>query len=255
VADRHGNPDLTGMAPAQQLAAVAERAHALVAALYRLTLEDILPALARAGIRILAWSDLQEHQQRALAEYFRESVLPILTPLAIDAARPFPLLSSLSLNLALRLEPAAGEAEPRFAIVQVPAGLTRLVAIDVPGSFVLLEEVIRAQLALLFPGQTILEAAVIRLARGAELELGDEGGRTQLEAVERELRQRRRSDVSRLEISANASTDLIESLSRQLDIEPYDIYVVPGPADLRVLMGLPDVPGSDALRDQPQQPI
>src|SRR5262249_7798536 len=147
-------------------------------------------------------------------------------------------LSSLSLNLALRLEPAAGETEPRFAIVQVPAGLTRLVAVDVPGSFVLLEDVIRAQLALLFPGQTILEAAVIRLARDAELELDDEGGRTQLEVVERELRHRRRSDVSRLEISANASSDLVDSLSQQLDLEPHDVYVIPGPADLRVLMGL-----------------
>src|SRR5262249_39271264 len=112
VADRHGNPDLTGLTPAQQLAAVAERAHALVAALYRVALEEILPALARAGIRILAWSELEAHQQRSLAEYFRESVLPVLTPLAIDAARPFPLLSSLSLNLALRLQPPPGAAAP-----------------------------------------------------------------------------------------------------------------------------------------------
>ncbi|HJZ76686.1 MAG TPA: polyphosphate kinase 1 [Vicinamibacterales bacterium] len=255
VADQQGYPDLTGLTPSQQLAAVAGRAHAIVAALYRLTLEEIMPALATAGVRILSWSELESHQQLTLAEYFRNAVLPVLTPLAIDAARPFPLLSSLSLNLALRLEGVPGQSECRLAIVQVPAGLTRLAAVDVPGSFVLLEEVIRAHLSLLFPGQTILESAVIRLARDAELELDDEGGRTQLERVERELRQRRHSDVSRLEVSANASTDLVDSLSRQLDIATDDVYVVPGPLDLRMLMGLSELPGYDTLRDPPPQPV
>jgi polyphosphate kinase len=253
--EHQGGPDLSGLTPSQQLTAVAERAHAIVDALYRLTIEELIPALARAGVRLLSWGELEAHQQRALAEYFRESVLPVLTPLAIDAARPFPLLSSLSLNLALRLDGVAGESEGRLAIVQVPAGLTRLVPVDVPGTFVLKEDVIRAHLPLLFPGQTILESAVIRLSRDAELELDDEGGRTQLEMVERELRQRRHNDVSRLEISANASTDLVDSLMRQIDIGPQDVYVAPGPLDLRVLSALTDLPGADALRDPPLQPI
>ncbi|HXI29277.1 MAG TPA: polyphosphate kinase 1 [Vicinamibacterales bacterium] len=255
VSDDQGIPDLTGRTPSQQLAAVAERAHAIVDAVYRLTCDDLLPSLARAGVRLAAWNELEPHQQLALSEFFRESVLPVLTPLAIDAARPFPLLSSLTLNLALRLDGVTGDSPCRLAIVQVPAGLTRLVPIEVAGTFVLLEEVIRAQLALLFPGQTILESAVIRLSRDAELELDDEGGRTQLEVVERELRHRRHSDVSRLEISANASADLVDSLIRQLDIDRQDVYVVPGPVDLRVLTGLTDLQGMDALRDPPQQPV
>jgi len=257
IADHQGAPDLTGMTPAQRMAAVAARAHATVDALYRLTVDELVPALARAGVRLSTWDGLDAGQQSSLAGYFRESVLPVLTPLAIDASRPFPLLSSLSLNLALRLEGVAGESDCRLAIVQVPAGLTRLVPMETAGTFVLLEDIIRAHLALLFPGQTILESAVIRLSRDAELELDDEGGRTQLEVVERELRHRRRSDVSRLEITSNATADLIDSLIRQLDITAEDVYVVGGPVDLRVLAALSDLggPEAEALRDPLQQPV
>src|SRR6185295_4922493 len=104
----------------------------------------------RAGIRIVTWDQLDAGRQQALGEHFRENILPVLTPLAIDAARPFPLLSSLSLNLALRLAgPPGTDVECRLAIVQVPAGLTRLVPIGEPGSFILLEAVVAAHVALL----------------------------------------------------------------------------------------------------------
>ncbi len=255
VADEEDAPDLAGLTPRQQLAAVCERAHALVEALYRLTTGEILPGLAAAGVRILAWTDLESGRQVALGEYFRQAVLPILTPLAIDASRPFPRLSSLSLNLALLLAPAPGEDERRLAIVQVPPGLARLVAVDESATFVLLEEVISAHLSSLFPGQPIVEVAAIRLARDAELELDDEGGRTQLEQVERELRRRRRSGVIRLEVSANASEELLEILRRHLDLVKDDLYVIGGPLDLRVLTGLTDLPGLEAYRDPPHQPV
>jgi len=255
VADGDEAPDLAGLTPRQQLAAVCERAHALVDALYRLTTGELMPALAAAGVRLVSWSDLEPGRQVALGDFFRDAVLPVLTPLAIDASRPFPLLSSLSLNLALRLDAEPGETEHRLAIVQVPPGLARLVAVGDPGSFVLLEAIISAHLSLLFPGQPILEAAIIRLARDAELELDDEGGRTQLEQVEREVRRRRRSDVARLEVSADASDDLVALLRGHLDIGADEVYVVPGPLDLRVLVGLTDLPGLEALRDPPHQPV
>jgi polyphosphate kinase len=247
--------DLVGLTPAEQLAAVSDRAHALFDALYRLTRDELLPALAGAGIRILAWNELDEARQRALSDHFRNAILPVLTPLAIDQSRPFPLLASLTLNLALRLEGPPGEADCRLAIVQVPSGLARLVPSGEPNSFVLLETVVAAHAALLFPGQTILEAAAIRLARDAELELDDEGGRTQLELVERELRQRRRNDVIRLEVSEHASADLIDSMARQLDIARTDVYIAGGPLDLRFLMSVADLPGMEALRDVPHQPV
>ncbi len=255
AADGHGVPDLSGLTPTQQVTAVSDRAHSMVEALYRLTLDEIMPGLEAAGIRILTWAELNQAHQQALGEYFREAILPVLTPLAIDASRPFPLLSSLSLNLVLWLDGTSDHSDHRLAIVQVPQGLTRLVPIEAPHSFVLLEAIIAAHLALLFPGQTILESAVVRLARDAELELDDEGGRTQLEVVERELRHRRRSDVIRLEVSAGISEGLVGSLRQQLELAPEDVYVVPGPLDLRLLMGFTDLPGVDALRDPPHQPV
>ena len=255
IADGDIGPDLAGLTPAQQLTAIAERAHAMVDALYRLTFNEIMPALAIAGVRVIAWSNLEPRQQVALKGVFCEEILPVLTPLAIDASRPFPLLASLSLNLALLLAPAPGEDEPRLAIVQVPPRLARLVPVGDPGAFVLLEEVISAHVALLFPGQPILESAVVRLARDSELELDDEGGRTHLELVERELRRRRRSGVMRLEISAEATSTLVALLRTHLEITSDDVYVVPGPLDLRVLMGLTDLPGVEAPRDPVHQPV
>ena len=255
VAEGDTAPDLTGSSPAHQLAAVGERAHAMVEALYRLTFDDIMPALAPAGARIVVWSELEPARRVALGEYFREEILPVLTPLAIDASRPFPLLSSLSLNLALRLDAAPNETQQRLAIVQVPAGLARLVPLGEPGAFMLLEEIISAHVSLLFPGQPILECAAIRLARDAELELDDEGGRTQLEVVERQLRRRRRSDVIRLEASATASEALLSQLRDHLDIAGDEVYIVPGPLDLRFLMALTDVPSLTAPRDPPHQPV
>ncbi len=248
--------DPSGLTPAEQLAAIRRRSHAFVGALYRLVNEELLPTLAAQGIRIVPLADLGDTRRAALGTFFREAVLPVLTPLAIDVSRPFPLLSSLSLNLALLLEAPPDETARRLAIVQVPAGLARLV--QVAGSegqtYVLLEDVIRAQLTQLFPGQVILDSTVIRLARDAELELDDEGGRTHLEMVEREVRRRRRSDAVRLEVEAAASEELLTLLREQLDLTEEEVYKVPGPLDLRVLMGLTEVAGFDALRDAALQP-
>ena len=248
--------DPSGMTPVEQLLAVRARSHAFVASLYRLVNETLLPELAAAGICLVPMRDLDAARRAGLATFFRDAVLPVLTPLAIDVARPFPLLSSLSLNLALLLEPAPGEERRRLAIVQVPAGVPRLVEVTGGEGYtgVLLEDVIRTHLGQLFPGQAIVESTVIRLARDAELELDDEGGYTHLEVVEREVRRRRRSDVVRLEVEASASEELLGLLRDQLDVSARETYAVPGPLDLRVLLALTDLPGFDALRDPPLQP-
>ena len=254
VADDDASVDLTGLTPLQQLAAVARRSHDFVAALYDLTTRELLPALAKHKIRILPFDEFKD--RAALGALFRDAVSPVLTPLAIDEARPFPLLASLSLNLAVVLAATADGVDQRLAIVQVPAGLTRLVQIpDADGyTGILLEEIIRAHLSDLFPGQQIIEAKVIRLTRDAELELDEEGARTHLEAVEREVRRRRRSDVVRLEIEATASETLVASLRDRLELSPDDVYLIPGPLDLRVLLALTELPGFDELRDPPLQP-
>ena len=251
-------PDLSGLTPAQQLSAVRERTQRVRRrARPAWSTLELQPALAAAGVRVLDGPSSMRIVMRRCGTFFNDAILPVLTPLAIDVSRPFPLLSSLSLNLALRLEPAPGESAPRLAIVQVPPRLSRLVPLSGADghAFVLLEDVIRAHLDRLFPGQTILEAAAIRLSRDAELELDDEGGRTHLEMVESQLRQRRRSDVVRLEIEADASSELLTLLMDQLDISAEDVYRVLGPLDLRVLVGLVDLPGFEVLRDPPHQPV
>ncbi len=254
VAEGDAAADLAGASPSQQLAAVVRRSHDFVARLYNLAVHDLLPALARHKIQIVPFEEASD--RGALSALFRDSVSPVLTPLAIDVARPFPLLASLSLNLAIVLAGTSGDGDRRLAIVQVPAGLTRLVPIPSADghSYVLLEDIIRAHLSDLFPGQQILEARVIRLTRDAELELDEEGGRTHLETVEREIRRRRRSDVVRLEVEATASDSLVASLRDRLDLASDDVYAVPGPLDLRILSGLTEVAGFDELRDPPLQP-
>jgi len=256
VEDGETRPDLSGLMLGQQVPLVREKARSQMQALHELVESSLRPALAAQGVRVLPWSELAAAEQQRLGSYFRDAILPVLTPLAIDTSRPFPLLASLSLNLALLLGPAAEGGDTRFAIVQVPPGLPRLVRLGTEAhSFVLLEDVIRAHLSQLFPGQTILDAACIRLSRDAELELDDEGGRTQLEIVEREVRRRRRSDVIRLEIENCTSPDLRSTLERQLDLDPDDVYPMAGPLDLRLLIGIVELPGFDALRDPPLQQV
>src|SRR5204863_1209064 len=111
-------PDLSGLTPAQQLPMVRERSRALLAQLNAFAIGTLLPALAEKGIRLLTWADVSAEDQAGLASFFRDAVMPVLTPLAIDASRPFPLLASLTLNLAILLEPEAEGEEPRLAIVQ-----------------------------------------------------------------------------------------------------------------------------------------
>src|SRR5262249_29463663 len=148
-------PDPAGLTPAQQLQVISERAHEMVVRLYACVRDEILPGLVTHGIRVLPLDQLDATQRATLGRLFRNDVLPALTPLAIDSARPFPLRSSLSINLALLLAPAEGEDQPRLAVVQVPSRLPRLVR--PPGSdgtsYALLEDVVRSELGDLFPGQ------------------------------------------------------------------------------------------------------
>jgi polyphosphate kinase len=250
-------PDPAGLTPVQQLDLVAAGAHSQASALSRVALEQLLPALRARGVRLCSWEEVDAARQAALCAFFRDSVLPVLTPLAIDTSRPFPLLASLTLNLAVLLHPAPGDKTIRLAVVQVPSGLTRLVQLaDTDGfTFVLLEDIIRANLTELFPGQQIQEATAMRLVRDAELELDDEGGGTHLEIVEHQLRRRRRSDVVRLEVEGTASDQLVTILRRQLELTADDVYAVPPPLDWRVLSALTELPGFDELRDAPLAPV
>jgi polyphosphate kinase len=250
-------PDSAGLRPRQQLIVVSERAHEMVERLGRTITEEILPPLAERGIRFVAYKDLEEPQRAFLGRYFTAEILPALTPLAIDVSRPFPQLSNLSLNLAILLAPPEGSEEPRLAVVQVPAGLRRLVR-PVGGdgnTYVLLEEIIRAELPALFPGQTIIEAAAFRISRDAEMELDEEGGRDYLEAIEDELRKRRLSRVVRLEVEQGMGDTLLSILVQRLEIEVPDVYYVRGPLDVRALFPLVELPTLENLREPSLKPL
>jgi polyphosphate kinase len=250
-------PDSSGLSPARQLAQVSARVHTLVDRLYALVTGELLPALAANGIRIASPAELDDVRRGALDAYFRDDVLPVLTPLAVDTARPFPMLSSLSVNLALRLAPVEEGLAERIAVVQVPSGLPRLVRVagGEGVTFVVLDDVIRAGLDSLFPGQAVLEAAAFRLTRDSELELDDEGGRSYVEALEEELRRRRKSDVVRLEIDGSASDALASLLVGLAGIDEDTLYRVPGFLDLHALWGIVDLPGFGPLRDHGMKPV
>jgi polyphosphate kinase len=249
-------PDVAGLTPAQQLQRISERAHAMVDELYATLTGEILPPLAERGLRLVRPGDLEPTARATLARYFRDEVLPALTPLAIDASRPFPMLAGLSLNLAVLLGPPDGEEEPRLAVVQVPGRLPRLVR--PPGVegmvHLLLENVIWAELASLFPGQEIRDVAAFRVARDSELDFDDEGGRDFLEVIEEELKNRRRSGVVRLEVEDGVSGPLLALLVSRLGVGPEDVYRIRGPVDVRPLMSLVDLPSLEDLRDTPLRP-
>jgi polyphosphate kinase len=256
VAESDHRPHPCGMTPAQQLAAIRERAAPMLNELHALVVGTLLPALAAHGIHIVDVASLDPRSRAAIGAYFQSEVLPALTPLAIDVERPFPMLSALSLNVAFWLSPPGGDGDRRLAVVQLPSRLPRLVrlaGIDAP-TFVLLDDVIRAESAALFPGQFFGESAAFRLARDAELELDDEG-ESFLEAVERSLRQRRRNDVVRLEIAAEASDDAVAHLASLVDVGPDEIYRLPGFLDVRALTVVCDLPGFDTLRFPPAPPV
>jgi len=250
-------PDVAGLTPAQQLSKISERGHAMVEQLYAALTGEILPPLAERGLRLVRPGDLEAPARAALTRYFKNEVLPALTPLAIDASRPFPMLASLSLNLAVLIGPAEGDDEPRLAVVQVPGRLPRLVRPPgVEGMLhVLLEDVIWADLQDLFPGQEIRDVAAFRIARDAELDFDDEGGRDFLQVIEEELRNRRRNEIVRLEVQDGVSDVLLELLISRLNVGREDVYPIRGPVDIRPLMPLVDLPLLEDLRDPPLKPL
>jgi len=257
IAEGDQSPDSAGLSPAQQLAVVKEMAALQLKRLHEISERDILPSLEGIGIRILDFSDLDASLRTGVIRFFKDEVLPVITPLGIDAARPFPMLPSLSINLAVLFEPDKDkqEGEPRLGVVPVPAVLPRLVR--VPGAdstYVRLETVVLSQLGTLFPGQAVRDVAAFRVLRDAELDIDDEGGGDDfLSQVEDEVRGRRRSQVVRLDIDAKASEALLSQLaSRFPGAEPL-VYRIHGPLDLRLFFQILDLPILDSFRDPRQR--
>ena len=247
---RTTTPD--GLDLVDQLRAIRSRVEQLAAQQAAVFGNEILPALEEAGIRFADWAELSDDDRAHLDDMFAERIFPVLTPLAVDPAHPFPYISNLSLNLAVTVrDPASGDE--RFARVKVPPLLPRFVGLPDHERFVLLEQVIAAKLDLLFPGMDILAHHPFRVTRDADFELEDEA-EDLLEAMETVLRRRNKfGRVVRLEVDTKMSEEVLELLSRELEIPAVDVTVIDGPLDLAGLWTLCAL-NRPELKDEPWVP-
>lgn len=226
-----------GLTPKQQLKAISEKAHELVHMQNRILTEEILPALGEEGFRFVKPNELNAEQKKFLQDYFENEVFPVLTPMAIDAYRPFPMLLNKSLNLVVMLENDDPEAETdRVAIVQVPGVLER--TIEVPsdakgGTYVLLENVLIHFIDRIFQGYTVKNVNMFRITRNADMEIHEEGARDLLLEIEKELKKRKWGAAVRLEIkSQDFDQHVLDYLLDELEIHYKDVYEIEGAVDL-----------------------
>jgi polyphosphate kinase len=234
----------SGLEPSEVLAAISEEAHRLQLRQANLFKEVLEPELRSKGIGLTTWAELTEEQQVALKRYFDNQIFPVLTPLAVDPAHPFPYISGLSLNLAVVLRNPENGTE-HFARVKVPPLLPRFVR--VPGStntdakFLPLEIVIGQFLAKLFAGMEILQHHTFRVTRNEDLEVDEDEGENLLVALEKELLRRRFGPPVRLEVASDINPQVLELLVRELDIEEEDVYNLPAPLDLTGLFEIASI--------------
>jgi polyphosphate kinase len=199
--------------------------------------KELLPALEEHGVGFAQWDDLTGDEQAYLDNLFTENIFPVLTPLAVDPAHPFPYISNLSLNLAVTVRDSA-TGEERFARVKVPPLLPRFLALPDAQRFVLLEQLIAAKLEMLFPGMEVLAHSPFRVTRDTDFELEDEA-EDLLEAVESVLRRRSRfGRVVRLEVDSSMSVETLALLCRELELSESDVTTIDGPLDLSALWAL-----------------
>ena len=220
-----------GLTASETLDRVSARVHELAVRHANLFTRQLRPRLARQGIRVIRWRQADEELRGRLNALFAERVFPVLTPLAVDPGHPFPYISNLSLNLAVWLRDPS-EVTPRFARVKVPPLLPRFLSADDPSTFVPLEDVIAANLALLFPGMTILEHHPFRVTRASDIEIDDDEAEDLLRALEAEIRRRRFSPAVRLEVERRMPDALVALLTRELQLTERDVHHLPGPLGL-----------------------
>ncbi|MFE3024373.1 RNA degradosome polyphosphate kinase [Nocardia tengchongensis] len=260
-----------GLSPTEQLEMIAVRTQQLAERHAHVFLDQVLPALTAEGIDIIRWAELDDAEKQRLSGYFQDQVFPVLTPLAVDPAHPFPYISGLSLNLAVTVKDSATGGE-HFARVKVPDNVDRFVRVRRTGAgstpsnrdsaaaqgpstaaFLPMEELIAAHLDQLFPGMEVVEQHSFRITRNAGLEVEEDRDEDLLQALERELARRRFGSPVRLEVSDDMTEHMLDLLLRELDVDPADVIQVPGLLDLSCLW---QVYGVDRplLKDAPYVP-
>jgi polyphosphate kinase len=249
-----------GLSPREQLAQIAMRSRELAERQARIYLDSVRPELEKHEITFVTWSNLDDQQRLRLSDYFCDQIFPVLTPLAVDPAHPFPYISNLSLNLAVMVRDPHSHIE-RFARVKVPNNVPRLVRVesdqDGRGSpratFLPLEELIGAHLGEMFAGMEVVDWHIFRVTRNADFEVEEDRDEDLLQAMERELARRRFGPPVRLEVADRMSEHVLELLLRELDVDPHDVVKVRGLLDLSCLGQLYALHAPE-LKDEPFVP-
>ena len=244
--------DIAGMTVDVQLSCVNEETHRLVEQQYSVYNRSLLPRLLEEGLHIVRHhEELDKEDGVYVDRYFADNVYPVLTPMAVDSSRPFPLIRNKSLNLGALVKKKNGEGETEFAMVQVPSVLSRIVTI--PGGkqtrVILLEEVIERNIQKLFLNYDIICSFPFRIMRNADLGIEEEGAEDLLQEIEKQLKKRKWGQVIRLEVEDGIDKKLLKLIQNELSIEKEDIYSINGPLDLTFLMKMYGMKGFNYLKE------
>jgi polyphosphate kinase len=246
------SPD--GMTPGEQLREIRSRVLEMVEQQTQCLRNEMIPQLAAENVHVVDQKTLNSEEQEALQEYFIDKVFPVLTPLAVDSSHPFPYISPLSLNLGLMVEAPEGKSVadpkqkhiPRFVRIKVPPVVPRLVPVGKSeNKFILLEDLIEANVASLFPGMITGTCHRFRVTRDADIEMREDQAEDLLRMIQQELRKRRFGTPVRLEVSAGMPAEMISYLTESLNLEAEDVYVIDGPLGLQDFTALYELNRSD----------
>ena len=251
--------DIAGMTPEVQLKKISAGCHKLVNSQYKLFNNTFIPLLADNNIRLItSHEDLDKDQEEYVDRYFHQEVYPVLTPMAVDSSRPFPLIRNKSLNIAALLQNDKTGDEYEFATVQVPSVLPRLVRIpskhEKDITFILLEQIIEKNIDKLFLNYKVVCASPYRVMRNADLTIEEDEAADLLTEIEKQIRKRQWGEAIRLEVEDGIKDRLLNYLVDNLGIGNEDIFNISGPLDLTFLMKMYGIEGFDNLRNKPFKP-
>ncbi|MFQ6843946.1 MAG: RNA degradosome polyphosphate kinase [Lachnospiraceae bacterium] len=260
---KYNKKDIAGLTPSQQLEKIAKNAHELVHLQYTTYNRSLLPVLKQNKVEVITEHEqLTPAQAEAADRYFEENVYPVLTPMAMDSSRPFPLIRNKTLNIGALISKKAEKEQEKdqmeFATVQVPSVLPRIIRLpdgeDGQKCVILLEEVIERNISRLFLNYDVVCAHPYRIMRNADLPIDEEDAADLLKEIQKQLKKRQWGEVIRLEIEDKMDPKLLKVLKQEFDVKEDDIYRINGPLDLTFLMKLYGMEGMDEHRYKPYQP-
>ena len=254
--------DIAGMTSKEQIDAILKETHKFTTAQYNTYNRSFLPSLKKNGLKIVTeFEKLTEEQADYVDNYFQKEVFPVLTPMAVDSSRPFPLIRNRSLNIGALLMDKKKKGTIDFATVQVPSVLPRVVTIPTDGdnctTVILLEQIIEKNIQKLFLNYKVLCQAPFRVMRNADLSIDEDEAADLLIEIEKQLKKRQWGEAIRLEVEDNIDKRLLKTLRKELNLSEDAIFKINGPLDLTFLMKVYDIEGFDHLKEPkytPQQP-